>query len=186
MEKQRDRRQHWRKDHQQDCADCAPCKACDGGDGQCLARLTLPRHRVAVEARCDCARNTGRIQQDRRRRAAENSAVIHARQQDQRSSRIAHRNRHGDHDRNDRHRPQSGQHPDECTNQTTADDEKQILERKRGLQANQNTFKHCVILLKNMEVGARRCPAPLVPSTRQTLSRLAQQVSSRAISVHPE
>ena len=76
MEQQRNRRQHGRKNHQQDGPNCPPRERGDCGNRQCLARLTLARHGIAIKAGRDSARNTRRVQQNRGCRAAKNRPII--------------------------------------------------------------------------------------------------------------
>jgi hypothetical protein len=142
VEQERHGRQRRREDHQEDRADRAARETRHRRDGQRLARLPLLRHRVAVETGRDRPRDPRRVQQDRGGRAPEDRAVIDACQQDQRRRRIAQRDRHRDHDGDDRHRPQPRQHPDEGPDQAARDDHQEVLDRKGGLEADHDAFEH--------------------------------------------
>ncbi len=91
---------------------------------------------------------------------AEDRAVIDARQQDQGRRRIADTDGHGDHDGDDRHRPEAGQHADERTYDAAHHNHDQVERGDGRSKADQDTFKHLSSpYIRNPGQGRRKIPS---------------------------
>ena len=111
VEGERHLRERRRRQQQEHRGDGAAGERAVGRDRERLARLALPRQRVAVECGRDRARLAGRVDQDRRGRAAEDGAVVDAGHQDQRGGGVELVGER-DHERDRGDRPEARDHAD--------------------------------------------------------------------------
>ena len=169
VERQRHARERRRRDEQEQRRDDAAREGRVGRDGQRLARMPRPRHRVAVERGGDGGGDARRVDQDGRCRAAEDGAVIDRRHEDD-ARRGLQRRRDRDHQRDGRHGSEPRQHADEGADEAAHHHEGEVLQRQRRRQADQDAVDHVTTRAATARYR-RRAPASSAPRSRRRAAR---------------